>query len=147
MDDEVTVSFTADPIELYSDLCNAAARVLYNIPDDDPFFHTGTDARHIANNVLEVLTRRSEDGEHSAAPRSRDEVKDAQEEMFHRVWYHRKMMRDHEDAISSDPMREIEERYGKDTLVGLSDFQVGMLHGKLSALRWVMGSEWDFLDT
>lgn len=28
-----------------------------------------------------------------------------------------------------------------------SDFEWGMINGKLSTLRWLLGDEWDFLDT
>ena len=36
---------------------------------------------------------------------------------------------------------------GKQTLEPLDAFDLGMISGKLSALRWVIGDEWDFLDT
>ncbi len=41
---------------------------------------------------------------------------------------------------------KVEDKYGDD-LGPWTDFEWGMINGKLSALRWVLGDEWDMLDT
>jgi hypothetical protein len=43
--------------------------------------------------------------------------------------------------------KRVERQYGKKNLGPWDDFEWGMINGKLSALNWVMGEEWDMLDT
>ena len=87
----------------------------------------------------------------------------SEEEFFDRIWYDRKLgyLQNIEDGRESPPPRDIEKgmnaamlrvekKYGgEQALRGYysSDFEWGMMCGKLSALRWVLGDEWDNLDT
>lgn len=44
----------------------------------------------------------------------------------------------------------VEKKYGGKKAVRnyyKTDFEWGMMNGKLSALRWVLGDDWDMLDT
>jgi hypothetical protein len=85
----------------------------------------------------------------------------AQEEFFDVIWYDRKLVmleniKDGTETITpgslegaNNAMRRLERKYGKKKLRSYysDDFGWGMLNGKLSALRWVMGDDWDNLDT
>lgn len=44
-------------------------------------------------------------------------------------------------------MKKAEEEFGITELGPWSDFEWGMVNGKLSAIRWVLGDEWDMPDT
>jgi hypothetical protein len=46
-------------------------------------------------------------------------------------------------AAADDTMK----RLGKDKIGPWDDFEWGMINGKLSAIRWMLGDEWDMLDT
>ncbi|MDO8776464.1 MAG: PIN domain-containing protein [Burkholderiaceae bacterium] len=43
--------------------------------------------------------------------------------------------------------QRVEKSLGAGNIGPWSDFEWGMINGKLSALRWVLGDEWDMLDT
>lgn len=108
-------------------------------------------------------------------PRGLTEILEAEDLLFHQVWYNRHWnMRigieegkikvvDKEtyprppgapETVQRDVLkgalkaaRSVEGRYGKKNLGPWDDFEWGMINGKLSALRWILGDEWDMLDT
>ncbi len=91
--------------------------------------------------------------------RSLDEICDAMQELEDKVWYDRHQMLVAEAAengvcpdcaglrAGEEAARRMEEKYGLEDLEPCCDHCAGMMYGKLSALRWVLGEEWDMLDT
>jgi len=111
----------------------------------------------------------------SQEPRGLTEILEAEDLLFHQVWYNRhwnlrigveegkiKVVDKETYPLPSGAMetiqrdiwkgalkaaRRTERRYGKKNLGPWDDFEWGMINGKLSALRWLLGDEWDMLDT
>ena len=93
-------------------------------------------------------------------PRTLAEIVEAEQEFFDKVWYVRSLVHDDERELSDDirtgmmaNRERVEAEYGRDALweaIGPGHeeaWQYGYISGKLATLRWVLGSEWDFLDT
>jgi hypothetical protein len=110
-----------------------------------------------------------------AGTRGLSEILDAEHLLFRQVWYNRHWnlrseieARTHhvvlEHEYSRNPYRNdqtldtvwagalksakrTEDEVGLENLGPWTDFEWRMLNGKLSALRWLLGDEWDMLDT
>jgi hypothetical protein len=108
-------------------------------------------------------------------PRGLTEMLETEDLLFHQVWYNRHWVLrsgvedgtikiveketypkkpNEAETIQRDiwegaqkAARNVEYRYGKKNLGPWDDFEWGMINGKLSAIRWVLGDEWDMLDT
>jgi hypothetical protein len=92
--------------------------------------------------------------------RTTAEILAAENEFFDKIWYVRKLILQEKIADGRhtplDPkleegmragMRAVEQKYGPDNVGPCGDWEWGFVNGKLSALRWVLGEDWDFLDT
>jgi putative ubiquitin-RnfH superfamily antitoxin RatB of RatAB toxin-antitoxin module len=107
--------------------------------------------------------------EWSFEPRSYSEILAMEDELTTKIWYNRhqvaaeKIMDGRIKIVENGGVgndvylksiwegakksaKKIEKKYGIKNL-SWDDFEWGMLNGKLSALRWVMGDEWDELYT
>ena len=109
-------------------------------------------------------------------PRSLSEMLAAHEVLWRQVWYNRhknrewmvqqgkikivprdvweKGKRNNQNQIVDEiwkgalrAAKSTERELGKDNIGPWTDFEWGMINGKLSAIRWVLGDDWDMLDT
>ncbi|MDP3634005.1 hypothetical protein [Phenylobacterium sp.] len=115
--------------------------------------------------------------EFSQDSRKLSELRDAEDRLFRQVWYNRHWnlrteiergkhkLVTYEEWEKAGPKRRqkmtvdtvweralaaakrTEEELGPDEMGPWTNFEWGMINGKLSAIRWVMGDEWDMLDT
>lgn len=149
-------SATGDKREPHSDLAELFA-------GDHSSYRLGVDGLNdillasFGDEIRELFAETEFDEE----PRRLGDILAAEQEMFDRVWYHRSLQYelrladdgdqakvDHLRSVAGPARARVEATYTAAGQLGpYSDFELGMLNGKLSALRWVLGSEWDFLDT
>jgi len=145
--------------------CFSRVRSLY-------FITLGEALRHVCPEQFSELLIEQEWTEE---PRRLSEIVTAIDELVTKVWYNRHQVlrqkieqgkikivdkeifpvKDHrrrpiQRDIWEGALRaaaDVETKYGLENLGPWSDFEWGMINGKLSALRWVLGDEWDMLDT
>ncbi|MED4287373.1 hypothetical protein [Priestia megaterium] len=91
--------------------------------------------------------------------RTMNMVSDVVGEILDKVWHERHLVLKYKvenglEAVDSKIWKgalksaeKVRKQYDEENLGPYDDFEWGMLNGKLSALRWVLGDEWDMLDT
>ena len=108
---------------------------------------------------MEELHESDDEEFYEDEPRSIDEIVDAVGVFLDKIWFDRHLSlryRIETGMETVDPeiwkgalnsAQRVIDKYGEENLGPYSDFEWGMLNGKLSALRWVLGDDWDMLDT
>lgn len=88
-----------------------------------------------------------------------EEILRAEGEFLEKVWYNRHLVleyniRNKKEKVDAEiwkgaikSAKKVEMKYGIKNLGPYSDFDWGMINGKLSAIRWILGEEWDMLYT
>ena len=91
--------------------------------------------------------------------RPESEIGKAETEFFDRVWYYRKLVMFENITAGTETispamrktvyghMKQMRKQYGRSISQHRDDWHWGYVNGKFAALRWVLGMEWDFLDT
>ena len=105
--------------------------------------------------VNEVVERELEDYE--PLMRTKEEILAAEKEFDDKIWFGRsakyvssgrgKQRLVPKYAAGKEAFERILKKYGEKNLLPESDWEWGYWSGKLSALRWVLGDDWDNLDT
>ncbi|MBU9491749.1 PIN domain-containing protein [Burkholderia multivorans] len=129
----------------------------------------------LKNHSPELLGDHDFEFNYSQEARRLPEILEAEHLLFRQVWYNRHWNLRHkietgktkvvpEEHYNRNPYRpdqildsvwagalaaakRTDDEVGIDNLGPWTDFEWGMLNGKLSALRWILGDEWDMLDT
>ena len=143
---------------------------IFNSPKSEYFINL-TEALHAINS--EIIEEFEIENDWEFEPRGITEIWKIERELEQKIWYNRHKIR--AEKIESGEIKlikrdefeignsnstiideiwegakksalNVEEKYGKENLEW-DNFEWGMMNGKLSALRWVMGEDWDSLYT
>jgi len=92
------------------------------------------------------------ENEYFLEPRTFGDLQKAENVLYEKVWFSRHQVA--KQNYDADILRASEKyaaaiivRQGHENLGPWTDFEWGMINGKLSAIRWTMGYEWDMLDS
>jgi hypothetical protein len=74
--------------------------------------------------------------------RPEETIRNEQQKLWDKVWWNRHMALGEPEA-GRDAARTLEDKYGKGWLIPKSEIDWGICLGKMMALAWVLGAEWE----